>query len=213
MDDFGLPTKRGKQGPAAGVTVMDIDNANMYRPRTRETREAYEALLAVIHQQFGEQPQVCRRTHTHVCVCLFEVMLVGVAAVVACTCMFLHVHTHLHNTHEYMNMQVRQGAQQSAVWPAGSGLVQHAGQQCLSSVKGEHQRGGDQEGGGWWHGTGMLPLACCRRAAYSTSSGLVWHNSARGSTVQCSSLLFGEESRPVLLQYSWGCQLLSLESP
>lgn len=30
----------------------------MYRPRTKETREAYEALLAIIHSLFGEQPQV-----------------------------------------------------------------------------------------------------------------------------------------------------------
>lgn len=30
----------------------------LYRPRTKETREAYEALLAIIHSLFGEQPQV-----------------------------------------------------------------------------------------------------------------------------------------------------------
>ncbi len=30
----------------------------LYRPRTKETREAYEALLAIIHTLFGEQPQV-----------------------------------------------------------------------------------------------------------------------------------------------------------
>ncbi len=38
--------------------MMDVDAGYMYRPKTRETREAYEALLAVIQQQFGEQPQV-----------------------------------------------------------------------------------------------------------------------------------------------------------
>jgi hypothetical protein len=38
---------------------MDIDQAGVYRPKTKQTRDAYEALLSVIHQQFGEQPQVC----------------------------------------------------------------------------------------------------------------------------------------------------------
>ena len=44
---------------AVGVSVLDLDTAGFYRPKTKETREAYEALLAVIHGQFGEQPQVC----------------------------------------------------------------------------------------------------------------------------------------------------------
>lgn len=44
------------QGAAAGVSVLDIDTAGLYRPRTKETREAYEALLAVIQGQFGDQP-------------------------------------------------------------------------------------------------------------------------------------------------------------
>ena len=56
-DDLALPAnKRHRQ---EGLSVMDVDNAGMYRPKTRETREAYEALLAVIHHQFGDQPQVC----------------------------------------------------------------------------------------------------------------------------------------------------------
>lgn len=38
---------------------MDTDNVSMYRPKTKETRDAFETLLAVIHTQFGEQPQVC----------------------------------------------------------------------------------------------------------------------------------------------------------
>lgn len=59
-DEFGGPSsKRGRQH---GLSVMDVDAARLYRPKSRETREAYEALLAVIHQQFGEQPQV--RAHT-----------------------------------------------------------------------------------------------------------------------------------------------------
>lgn len=28
------------------------------RPKTKETARAYEGLLALIHEQFGEQPQV-----------------------------------------------------------------------------------------------------------------------------------------------------------
>jgi hypothetical protein len=35
---------------------LDIDTAGLYRPRTKETREAYEALLSVIQGQFGDQP-------------------------------------------------------------------------------------------------------------------------------------------------------------
>jgi hypothetical protein len=36
---------------------LDIDTAGLYRPRTKETQEAYEALLSVIQAQFGDQPQ------------------------------------------------------------------------------------------------------------------------------------------------------------
>ena len=35
---------------------MDLDAAGSYRPATRETRAAYEALLAVVQGQFGDQP-------------------------------------------------------------------------------------------------------------------------------------------------------------
>ena len=38
------------------MSVLDIDTAGFYRPRTKETREAYEALLSVIREQFGDQP-------------------------------------------------------------------------------------------------------------------------------------------------------------
>ena len=38
------------------MSVLDIDTAGLYRPRTKETREAYEALLSVIRAQFGDQP-------------------------------------------------------------------------------------------------------------------------------------------------------------
>lgn len=36
---------------------MNIDTASGYRPRTQETRAAYEAVLAFIREQFGDQPQ------------------------------------------------------------------------------------------------------------------------------------------------------------
>jgi pre-mRNA-splicing helicase BRR2 len=39
------------------MSVLDIETAGLYRPRTKETREAYEALLSVIQAQFGDQPQ------------------------------------------------------------------------------------------------------------------------------------------------------------
>ncbi|KAL4451451.1 hypothetical protein ABPG75_007113 [Micractinium tetrahymenae] len=52
---FDLP-KRRKAGGGGGMSVLDIDTAGMYRPRTKETREAYEALLSVIREQFGDQP-------------------------------------------------------------------------------------------------------------------------------------------------------------
>ena len=37
-------------------TVLDLDAAAGYRPKTRETREAFEALLGVVARQFGDQP-------------------------------------------------------------------------------------------------------------------------------------------------------------
>jgi hypothetical protein len=33
-----------------------MDTAGLYRPRTKETRAAYEALLNTIHSTFGDQP-------------------------------------------------------------------------------------------------------------------------------------------------------------
>lgn len=52
--EFQIAKKR-RAGP--GSTILDLDTAGFYRPRTKETREAYEALLAVIRSQFGDQPQ------------------------------------------------------------------------------------------------------------------------------------------------------------
>ena len=50
------PPAAGLQGAGGGMSVLDIDTAGFYRPRTKETREAYEALLSVIREQFGDQP-------------------------------------------------------------------------------------------------------------------------------------------------------------
>ena len=36
------------QGAAGGLSVLDIATAGLYRPRTPETRAAYEALRALI---------------------------------------------------------------------------------------------------------------------------------------------------------------------
>lgn len=35
---------------------MDLDEQGMYRPKTKETRDAYEALLSAMASVFGEQP-------------------------------------------------------------------------------------------------------------------------------------------------------------
>ncbi len=45
------------QAAGGGMSVLDIDTAGLYRPRTKETREAYEALMGLIRSQFGDQPQ------------------------------------------------------------------------------------------------------------------------------------------------------------
>ena len=54
VGDVGLGTFLRAQAGAA--TVLELDAAGSYRPATRETRAAYEALLAVVQAQFGDQP-------------------------------------------------------------------------------------------------------------------------------------------------------------
>lgn len=39
------------------VTVLDVDTFGFYRPKTRQTREAYEALLSMLQRNFGDQPE------------------------------------------------------------------------------------------------------------------------------------------------------------
>lgn len=52
--DYGMPTKR--KGGAGGASVLDLDTAGVYRPRTKETRAAYEAMMNTVHSIFGDQP-------------------------------------------------------------------------------------------------------------------------------------------------------------
>lgn len=49
FDDFGAPSAKRKR--AAGVLEVDT---RLYRPRTKETREAYEMLLALVQGNIGE---------------------------------------------------------------------------------------------------------------------------------------------------------------
>ena len=39
-----------------GMTVLEVEAQGMYRPKTRETRAAYEALLSFIQAKVGDQP-------------------------------------------------------------------------------------------------------------------------------------------------------------
>jgi hypothetical protein len=45
------------QTGAGAASVMDLETAGFYQPLTRQTRDAYEALLAEVRGQFGDQPQ------------------------------------------------------------------------------------------------------------------------------------------------------------
>jgi hypothetical protein len=53
--EYGLPAKSRKAG-GGGLSVLDLDTAGSYRPRTKETRAAYEALLNTISGIFPDQP-------------------------------------------------------------------------------------------------------------------------------------------------------------
>lgn len=51
--------KRRRRAAAAAqreVSVLSLNDDVVYKPQTKETRAAYEALLSVIQQQFGGQP-------------------------------------------------------------------------------------------------------------------------------------------------------------
>eukprot|EP01018_Ginkgo_biloba_P013775 Gb_27895 [translate_table: standard] len=51
------PKKDGKRRRVQEESVLSIVDDGVYRPKTKETRAAYEALLSTIQQQFGDQPQ------------------------------------------------------------------------------------------------------------------------------------------------------------
>eukprot|EP00210_Caulerpa_lentillifera_P005576 g5333.t1 len=53
--DIDGSSRRSKK--ASGVSVLDVETFGFYRPRTRPTRDAYEALLNVIKKVFGDQPE------------------------------------------------------------------------------------------------------------------------------------------------------------
>ena len=55
LDAYAAKRKKGRAASGASVLTAEADGS--YRPKTRETRAAYEALLGMIQQQFGDQPQ------------------------------------------------------------------------------------------------------------------------------------------------------------
>ncbi|EFJ32423.1 hypothetical protein SELMODRAFT_144158 [Selaginella moellendorffii] len=54
-DVLRRPSKRSKGSQEE--SVLSLQEEGTYRPKTKETRAAYEALLSTIQQQFGDQPQ------------------------------------------------------------------------------------------------------------------------------------------------------------
>lgn len=55
-NEMGRGGSGGRRNGGGGVSVMDLDEQGMYRPKTKETRDAYEALLSSMAAVFGEQP-------------------------------------------------------------------------------------------------------------------------------------------------------------
>ncbi|TVU21580.1 hypothetical protein EJB05_31227, partial [Eragrostis curvula] len=52
-----LPSKRRRRAPShRDVSVLSLTDDVVYKPQTKETRAAYEALLSIIQQQLGGQP-------------------------------------------------------------------------------------------------------------------------------------------------------------
>jgi len=54
--DTGGEFLRGSSKRSRGVSVLDLETAGLYKPKTKETRSAYEALLSAIRSQFGDAP-------------------------------------------------------------------------------------------------------------------------------------------------------------
>ncbi|XP_057859614.2 DExH-box ATP-dependent RNA helicase DExH12 [Cryptomeria japonica] len=55
--DAAVPKRDTKRRRVQEESVLSIADDGIYRPKTKETRAAYEALLSTIQQQFGDQPQ------------------------------------------------------------------------------------------------------------------------------------------------------------
>ena len=76
--------------------MLELDVAGSYRPATKETRAAYETLLAMIQGQFGDQPAdvlrgaadevlaVLKNDHMKVCWLCCQDRLFLLASVLAC---------------------------------------------------------------------------------------------------------------------------------
>ena len=54
--DTGAEVLRGSSKRSRGMSVLDLETAGLYKPKTKETRAAYEALLSAIRSQFGDAP-------------------------------------------------------------------------------------------------------------------------------------------------------------
>lgn len=54
---FEMENMKKMKKSSKNISVLDVDTFGFYRPRTRQTRQAYEALLAIIQREFGDQPQ------------------------------------------------------------------------------------------------------------------------------------------------------------
>lgn len=54
--DSGGEVLTGSSKRSRGISVLDLETAGLYKPKTKETRAAYEALLSAIRSQFGDAP-------------------------------------------------------------------------------------------------------------------------------------------------------------
>ena len=56
-EEDGAANKRGGGRGGGGESVLGGQDFGLYKPKTRETRAAYEGLLSVLQSVFGDQPQ------------------------------------------------------------------------------------------------------------------------------------------------------------
>eukprot|EP00854_Cymbomonas_tetramitiformis_P003845 gene3845-4801_t len=57
VDDLDELAKKKKRRTGGDEDVLSLGMEGLYRPKTKETRAAYESLLNAIQSQFGDQPQ------------------------------------------------------------------------------------------------------------------------------------------------------------